>query len=205
MTMSREAAEISEYAHRDRKDGRAPLSFPCMIRLPDGNFPCELKDISLGGARIRTDCTLEPGRTLWLEFDDYEVFATVRWARNGDYGLKFEDRLPKVIVMQVQGYSVDLDDYQAAQSKLAAKSWAMGEDVSPPKSPLIRLLDVVGPKSRDKFASCAKCDNGEPCASQCGYKQYRKHKGAYRARAIMYLGLAAILGALLGIGSVWFD
>ena len=201
--MKTEAVENSEGVHRHRRDGRAPLSFPCTIVLPDGKFPCELKDISLGGARIRADCKLEQGRTLWLTFDEYEAFATVMWARGGEYGVKFEDRLPKVIVMKVQGYSVDMDEYQAAQGRRAAKSWVNGEESSPPKSPLIRLLEVVGPRSRDKFASCAKCDNGEPCAAHCGYKQYRKQKGEYRVRAIAYLGLAAILGALLGIGSVW--
>lgn len=203
--MERETAETPKGAHRPRRDGRASLSFPCTIILPDGKFPCELKDVSLGGARISTDARLEPGRTLWLKFDEYEAFATVMWARGGECGVKFEERLPKVIVMKVQGYSVDMDEYQAAQGRRAAKSWAIGEEVGPPKSPLMRLLDVVGPKGRDKFASCAKCDKGEPCASHCGYKQYRRYQGEYRVRAVVYMGLAAILGALIGIGSVWID
>lgn len=200
--VERQAVETSESVQRPRRDGRASLSFPCTIILPDGKFPCALKDISLGGARIETDCTLEPGRTLWLRFDEYEAFATVMWVRGGECGVKFEDRLPKIIVMKVQGYAVDMDEYQAAQGRRAARSWVIGEESSPPKSPLIKLLDVLGPKSRDKFASCAKCDNGEPCGVHCGYKQYRRHKGAYRLRAIAYLALAALVGAMLGIGSV---
>lgn len=200
--MEREAVETSnQSAPCDRRDGRAPLSFPCSVMLSDGKFPCELLNLSLGGARIRTDRTLETGRTLWISLDEYQAFATVTWGKDGEYGLAFEDRLPKVIVMQMQGFSVNREEYEAAQSERAARNWALGDENRAPKSRLIRLLDVLGPKPRDTFASCAQCDSGKPCPTHCGHKQYRKHKNAYRSRVILYLGGAAIIGALLGIGS----
>ncbi|MGD9811184.1 MAG: PilZ domain-containing protein [Sphingobium sp.] len=200
--MEPEAAEIrNEAVSCPRRDGRASLSFPCRIMLSDGNFSCELKDLSLGGARIATSRRLQPGRSLWLKLDDYEAFATVMWVGEGECGIEFEDRLPKVVVMRVQGYSVDLDEYEAAQSQRAARNWVVGEEGRPPKSPLIRLLDVLGPKRRDAFAFCADCDSGEPCQTHCGHKQFRRYRASYRVRAILYLALAAVAGVLIGIGS----
>lgn len=168
--------------------------------LPDGNFPCELEDLSLGGACIRTGHRLERGRTVWIKLDNYEAFGTVIWAKDGRYGIEFEDRLPKVVVMQMQGHAVDPEEYEAAQSRRAARSWVVGE-ARAPKSRLIRLLDVLGPVSRDNFASCVQCDNGEPCLTHCGHKQYRQHRNGQRWRAGLFLGFAAAIGALIGIGS----
>lgn len=196
------SAEIlSEDASCRRGNGRAPVSFPTAIMLSDGQFPCTLEDISLGGARIRIDRRLEPGRSLWLKLDEHEAFGTVAWASDGEVGIEFEDRLPKAIVLQMQGYSVDLEEYEAAQCRRAAKDWAVGEG-RVTKSPLMRLLEVVSPKSRDDFSACAKCDNGDPCLVHCGHKRYRQYRNAHRVRVVLYLALAAIVGALVGIGSV---
>jgi len=199
--MSEVATEISpeDLACR-RGNGRASLSFPTAIMLSNGQFPCTLEDISLGGARISTNHKLEPGRSMWLKLDEYEAFGTVAWASDGEYGIEFEDRLPKVVVMQMQGFSVNLDEYEAAQCRGAAKDWVVGEG-RVTKSPLMRLLDVVSPKSREEFSSCAQCDSGFPCATHCGHKRFRSYKRAHRMRITLYLGLAAIIGALLGIGS----
>jgi hypothetical protein len=183
-----------------RGNGRAPMSFPSAILLSEGKFPCKLEDLSLGGARITTDRKLEQGRTLWLKLDKLEVFGVVSWARNGEYGIEFEERLPKVVVMQMQGYSVDLDEYEAAQGRLAAKDWVVG-DPQPTKTRLMRLLDVVSPKSREAFATCIQCDLGEPCAAHCGHKQYREYRRTQGLKTAFFLGLAAVLGAIIGIGS----
>lgn len=146
------------------------------------------------------DRKLERGRTLWLKLDKLEVFGVVSWARGGEYGIEFEERLPKVVVMQMQGFSVDLDEYEAAQGRLAARDWVVG-DARPTKTRLMRLLDVVSPKSRDAFASCARCDAGEPCAAHCGHKQYRQYRRAQGVKTAYYFGLAALFGAIVGIGS----
>lgn len=183
-----------------RGNGRAPMSFPTAILLSEGKFPCKLEDLSLGGARISTARKLERGRTLWLKLDKLEVFGVVSWAGEGQYGIEFEERLPKVVVMQMQGFSVDLDEYEAAQGRLAARDWVVGE-ARPTKSRLMRLLDVVSPKGRDSFAYCARCDLGEPCEAHCGHKQYREYRRAQGLKTILFLGLAAVLGAIVGIGS----
>ena len=176
------------------------MSFPSSILLSEGKYPCKLEDLSLGGARVSTDYKLERGRSLWLKLDKLEVFGTVTWAKDGEYGIEFEERLPKVVVMQMQGFSVDMEEYEAAQGRLAARDWVVGSS-TPTKSRLMRLLDVVSPKSRDAFASCAQCDRGEPCSAHCGHKQYREYRRIQGFRTAFYLGLAAVAGAIIGIGS----
>lgn len=176
------------------------MSFPTAIVLSEGKFPCKLEDLSLGGARITTDRKLEAGRTLWLKLDKLEVFGVVSWAKDGECGIEFEQRLPKVVVMQMQGYSVDLDEYEAAQGRLAARDWVVG-DPRPTKSRLMRLLDVVSPKGRDSFAYCARCDMGEPCEVHCGHKQFRAYRRAQGMKTIYFFAAAAVAGAIVGIAS----
>jgi hypothetical protein len=182
-----------------RDAGRAQLHFPGKLALSDGNYDCVLEDLSLGGARISSDRTIEHGREVWLKFDRFEVFGTVTWARGGQYGIEFEERLPKSVILEMQGYAVDFDDYEAYQGKMAAKAHVYGDGQAPLRSPLMRLLEVVGPIDRKEYAECVECESGISCAVHCGHKKYKR---AQLLRVVFYLALAALIGAAIGIGSV---
>ncbi len=174
------------------------MSFPGKLALSDGNFDCVLEDLSLGGARVSSDRAIEQGREVWLKFDRFEVFGTITWANGGQYGIEFEERLPKSVILEMQGYAVDFDDYEEYHSKIAAKAHVIG-DAPPLRSPLMRMLEVVGPIDRKNFEACLECESGIPCATHCGHKKYRR---AQLTRVVFYLALAALIGAAIGIGSV---
>lgn len=187
-----------------RRVGRAAISLPCAAILVDGKVPCMIEEISLDGARIRISHPLDPGRTLWLKLDAYEVFATTIWGKKHSYGIEFDDPLPKVVLLQIQGHAVNLKHYEMALSERAAKNWVMGGAARPSRSPLIRMLDVLGPKTRHDFAPCIPCETGEPCPVHCGHKQFRRYRKAYRTRAARYFTLAAIVGIIVGVASSYF-
>lgn len=181
-----------------REAGRAILSFPGKLALSDGNFDCVLEDLSLGGACISCDREIEAGREVWLKFDRFKVFGTIAWCHDRQYGIEFEERIPKSIVLEMQGYAVNFDDYEKHQGMVAAKAHVIGEGQIV-RSPLMRLLDVVGPINREKFSGCPQCERGDPCSTHCGQKRFKR---AQFTRVAFYLTLAALIGAITGIGSL---
>lgn len=184
-----------------RNAGRALLAFPSKLALSEGNFNCVLEDISLGGARISCDRNIEFGRELWLKFDRFKVFGIIAWSYGREYGIEFEERIPKAIILEMQGYAVDLEAYEKDQGMVAAKAYVLGEG-RVVRSPLMRLLDVVGPISREKFSECPQCDQGDVCSTHCGQKKFKRSQ---LLRVLFYLGLAVLAGAVIGIGSLMFE
>lgn len=183
-----------------RNTGRANLSFPSKLALSDGNFKCVLEDLSLGGARVSCDRKIESGREVWLIFDRFKVFGTIAWLHGPEYGIEFEQHIPKAIILEMQGHAVDLDAYDKDQGLVAAKAYVIGEGQTP-RSPLMRLLDVAGPISREKFSECPECERGDICSTHCGQKKFKR---AELLRILFYLALAAITGAVTGIGTLVF-
>lgn len=183
-----------------RVAGRALLAFPGKLALSEGNFKCVLEDLSLGGARISCDRKIESGREVWLNFDRLKAFGTITWSHGCKYGIEFEERIPKSIILEMQGYAVDLEAYDKHQGMVAAKAYVIGEG-KVVRSPLMRLLDVVGPISREEFSDCTQCERGDVCSTHCGHKKFKR---VQLIRVVFYLGLAAMTGAATGIGSLLF-
>ena len=183
-----------------RVAGRALLAFPGKLALSEGNFDCVVEDLSLGGARISCNRKMEPGREVWLKFDRFKVFGTLTWCHDGQYGIEFEERIPKSIVLEMQGYAANFEEYDRHQGTAAAKAYVVGEG-QVVRSPLMRLLDVVGPISREKFSDCPQCERGDPCSTHCGQKRFKR---AQAMRVVFYLASAALIGAMTGIGSLLF-
>lgn len=181
-----------------RGAGRAHLTFPGKLALSDGNFACMLEDLSLGGARISCSRKTETGREVWLEFDRFKVFGTIAWAHGSQYGINFEERIPKRIVLEMQGYAANIEEYDKHQSMIEAKSHVLGED-HVVRSPLMRRLDVVGPTNRANFSDCPRCERGDPCSTHRGQKHFNPTQ---IARTAFYLAFAALIGAALGIVSL---
>ena len=183
-----------------RTAGRALLAFPCKLELPEGNFECVLEDLSLSGARISCDYKLESGRQVWLNFDRSKVFGTITWSHGWEYGIEFEERIPKCIILEMQDYAVDLEAYDKDQGMVAAKAYVIGEG-RVVRSPLMRLLEIVGPISREKFSDCSECERGDVCSTHCGHKKFKR---VQLIRVVFYLGLSAMAGAAIGVGSLLF-
>ena len=168
--------------------------------LSEGKFDCVLEDLSLGGARISCDRKIESGREAWLKFDRFKVFGTITWVHGRQYGIEFEERIPKSVIMEMQSFAADYEAYEKHQGTVEAKAYVIGEG-RVVRSPLMRLLDVVGPISRQKFSDCPQCDRGEPCSAHCGHKKFKR---AQIKQALIYLALGALIGAVTGIGSLLF-
>ena len=176
------------------------MAFPGKLVLSEGTFDCVLEDLSLGGAGVSCDREIESGRELWLKFDRFEVFGTITWAHGHQYGIEFEERIPKSVILEMQGYAVDLDDYEKQQGRVAAKAYVVGEG-RVVRSPLMRLLDVVSPIDHKRFSNCPQCERGDPCSIHCGHKKFKRAK---LIRVVFYLALAALFGAVTGVGSLFF-
>lgn len=181
-----------------RQIGRAHLAFPAKVALSEGDFECVLEDLSLGGARISCKRRIESGREVWLKFDRFQVFGLIAWCCDNQYGVVFEERIPKTVLLEVQGFSVDLDAYENHQGLIAARAHVLGED-RVGRSRLMRLLDVIGPISREAFSACPQCERGDPCSIHCGHKKFKR---AQLVRGAFCMALAALIGGAIGIGSL---
>lgn len=195
-------AKVRQEGDSNRRNvGRAVLSFPSKLALSEGNFSCVLEDISLGGARISCDRKIESGRELWLKFDRFNIFGTISWSHGREYGIEFEERIPKAIILEIQGCASDLETYEEHQGMVAAKAYVLGEG-RVLRSPLMRLLDVVSPITREEFSECPQCDRGDVCSTHCGQKRFKRSQ---LLRVLFYLGLAVLTGTVIGIGSLMLE
>jgi hypothetical protein len=183
-----------------REVARAILAFPGKLLLSEGTFDCVLDDLSLGGARFSCNRKIDSGREVWLKFDRFEVFGTVTWVHGRQYGVEFEQRLAKSVIIEMRSYAADYEAYEKHQGTEEAKAYVIGEG-RVVRSPLMRLLDVVGPINRKEFSACLQCARGESCSTHCGHKKFRR---ARIKQAVLYLALGAVIGAATGIGSVFF-
>ena len=177
------------------------MSFPGKLALSDGDFDCVLEDLSLSGARVSCNRDIEPGRGVWLKFDRFKVFGTIARSRGGQYGIEFDERIPKSILLEMQGYAANFAEYDRHQCMAEARAYVVGEGHHVVRSPLMRLLDVVGPISREKFSECPQCERGDRCSTHCGQKRFERAQSAWVA---FYLALAALIGAATGIFSLLF-
>jgi hypothetical protein len=183
-----------------RTVGRALLSFPCKLELSEGKFKCVLEDLSLSGARVNCSQKIDPGRQAWLIFDRFKVFGTITRCHGLEYGIEFEEHIPKSIILEMQEHAVDLEAYDRQHGMVAAKDYVIGE-TRIVRSPLMRLLDIVGPISREKFSDCLECERGVVCLTHCGHKKFKR---VQLIRVVFYLALAAMTGAAIGVGSLLF-
>ncbi len=173
------------------------LAFPGKLALSDGNFDCIVEDLSLGGARITCFRAITPDREAWLKFDRFTVFGTISWRDGNDYGVAFEEPLPKRVILEMRENAADISGYEKRQATLAAKGHVIG-DGEVGRSRFMRMLDVIGPIDRTAYSACPQCEEGIPCVRHCGHKQQRRAK---RLRIAALLVLAAAIGAATGIVS----
>lgn len=180
-----------------RSYGRAIVALQSSFETPHGNVPCSVLDLSLGGARVATDQTVEAGASIWLSLHKLKVFGTVSWARDNLIGIQFEENLPKAIVLSLRGESVDPEELERVEAMMAAQKWVIGTPTDRPRS--MRLADVLGSRNAGPVASIQSgVFEAQPSVRGEGFADRR---GIDR-RALLVMVFAAMTGVLIGIGSV---
>ena len=81
----------------ERKFKRADTVIPGMLIFGNLKVRISVLDLSIAGAKIRTDAPIDPGRKIALAIDGFGSFpAEVVWRREGRIGMRFRDK-PSVI------------------------------------------------------------------------------------------------------------
>jgi PilZ domain len=178
------SAGTSQNGACQRDFGRAPIAMPARLETPLGAISCTICDVSLGGAKIEADHPVPIGESLWIALGRVRVFATVQWARGQLIGVKFEEKLPKALVLALRGETVDPKALEDAEAALIAQKWEGGRAARNPKD--VRIADVLGTWNPASIAS-----------GQASGGEIRRSGGA----AVSLLLYAALFGALIGIGT----
>ena len=73
-----------------RDSDRQNVFFKTRIKVGDISTGCEIRDISTGGARVKTSMAAAPKTQITLVIDQLGNYAgQVAWVRRGELGLKF--------------------------------------------------------------------------------------------------------------------
>ncbi len=161
---------------------------PASFETPVGPISCTICDLSLGGAKIEADHPVPVGESLWIALGRVRVFATVQWVRGKQIGVKFEEKLPKALVLSLRGEAVDPKALEDAEAKLIAQKWEGGRAASSSKD--VRIADVLGTWNPGSIAS-----------SQSGRAGRRRSGNEASGAGLSLFLYAGLLGALVGVGS----
>ena len=83
---------ISEFSKYPKRGLRLSLEFPVTIRTLSGSFIAHTQNISQQGARFECDELLALDQALRIESAELkEIRAKVRWRRDAQYGVVFDD------------------------------------------------------------------------------------------------------------------
>jgi len=84
-------ADLHQMPNRRGTD-RQEVVFKTSLKVGDISTTCEIRDISIGGARVKAAVAAAPQTPIVLVIDqlgDYQ--ARVAWVRRGEIGLKFDE------------------------------------------------------------------------------------------------------------------
>jgi hypothetical protein len=110
-----------------RVDARAQLKVPAQLVLLYGNFRCTIADVSRKGACILVDELLKVGDHGILQQHGLDQFFTVQWARDGRYGLCFEEIVPKPVILELRYLSDHYASTEEEQLREIGREWAEGK------------------------------------------------------------------------------
>lgn len=109
--------------HRGQRDhARARLNVPIRLVTFSGTEPCTLVDLSCTGAKIAAEQCPRVGGMVVVEGIPIELFGTVRWSRQGYFGVEFERALAAAQVVELRHYA----DLETARQKAAQIEYARG-------------------------------------------------------------------------------
>ena len=109
-----------------RTNARARLEIPARLILLDGQCRCTVDNLSREGARISCDQELEIGSHGILQRDGLEGFFTVQWAKEGHYGLNFDDPIQKPVILALRQIADDYDGHREESLREFGREWVAG-------------------------------------------------------------------------------
>lgn len=177
--------------------GRASLALRSILTTSSFRTTCVVSDLSLGGARVQTDEPLHPGESVLLKLGQYEAFGDVRWTRGKTSGIQFDKKLPKSVMMNVQGRGADALRLASAEAKIAARDWVVGEPVE--RSPRERVNEVIGygpPRSAPATVTSV------PYLNERSVVTLVRRRPGPGLRPLPLILCAVLIGALFGIASI---
>ncbi len=104
-----EAASWSD----NRRELRVPTALEGSLRLFLGESEAvQVVDVSNRGCRLR-GVTLKAAQRVWLRIGALETLVgTVAWCDDGEAGIRFEQRLPREVIMLLSGGARADDGYE---------------------------------------------------------------------------------------------
>ena len=109
-----------------RAAARVRLALPARIETINGVQRVTLVDLSLDGAQIVAEELPAAGSDLVLKCGPIDVFATVRWVRDGHCGLHFDESIVKAQLLTLRQEDEAAARAPDAAQWRAAREWATG-------------------------------------------------------------------------------
>ena len=106
---------------------RLRLGIPAQVLLLKGLDNCLLDDLSQSGARV-TLAGWPPsvGAGVVLTAQGLDVFGSVIWARDGRFGIAFEEPLPLHTVVNLRHFADAYAEHEAEQARRNARMFVQG-------------------------------------------------------------------------------
>lgn len=107
-----------------RSYNRLKLGVPAVLVLAHGRVNCLLDDVSVSGAKVRTQTAVSKGQSAELMFDRHRVFCTVNWSRAGEAGLSFVDPMGQADMQRLLWIVENREEWEAERETIGARDWA---------------------------------------------------------------------------------
>ena len=113
-----------------REAARVRLALPAKVILVTGHEHCQLDDLSETGARITLGREAPPaGHSAVLMVDGIEAFGAVVWRRGGQFGLCFDQPMPKSDVIRLRTLHDFHESLEHENSRRRARDFVQGRRV----------------------------------------------------------------------------
>ena len=109
-----------------RQFNRLRLGAKAALELTHQRRECLIDDISTTGARVRISPPPVVGTISLLRFHELKVYARVMWARSGEAGLRFEQKLDPEDMQGMLWITENRELYERICSAGHAQDWAEG-------------------------------------------------------------------------------
>jgi hypothetical protein len=84
-----------------RQAERSELACPARLKTAYSSWQGQLTDISVSGARFRTEQPPRQGVPALLQWDSHETMCEIIWTGTGECGVRFERHIPDLAVHEV--------------------------------------------------------------------------------------------------------
>lgn len=84
-----ERMQMLAWEQGSRQQNRLRMRLPAVVTTPDGTRHVVLEDLSLRGARVRSEASYRPGMAVVVQWHSGQAIGTVRWVDKGVCGVGF--------------------------------------------------------------------------------------------------------------------